>query len=148
MVQSAAIHFSPPLLTVPNPTPTPSPNPDPSSTSPPPSAPPTTTYHPFPPPSAFASPSVIPVLRELGFGYRAPFIQRTAAMLVEEHPDPEGWLLELRGWETEKAREELLRFLGVGRKVADCVLLMSLDKVSLVPRFALAPGLLTDVHLP
>lgn len=51
-------------------------------------------------------------------------------MLVEEHVEPEEWLRELREWETAKAREELLRFLGVGRKVADCVLLMSLDKVS------------------
>ena len=28
-----------------------------------------------------------------------------------------------------EAREELLKFMDVGRKVADCVLLMSLDKV-------------------
>lgn len=43
--------------------------------------------------------------------------------------DPESWLLTLRQRSTEEAREELLKFVGVGRKVADCVLLMSLDKV-------------------
>jgi N-glycosylase/DNA lyase len=43
----------------------------------------------------------------------------------------ERWLKSLRCLDTEKAREELLRFMGVGRKVADCVLLMSLDKVGI-----------------
>ncbi|KAL7410520.1 DNA glycosylase [Mrakia frigida] len=125
MVQSAARHFSPPLLSYPSP-----PASSSSSSSP---SPEPTTYHPFPPPSAFASPSVVPILRDLGFGYRAGFIQRTAAMLVEEHVEPEEWLRELRESETAKAREELLRFLGVGRKVADCVLLMSLDKNDIIP---------------
>lgn len=41
----------------------------------------------------------------------------------------EKWLSGLRDMETNDAREELLKFIGVGRKVADCVLLMSLDKV-------------------
>lgn len=60
-------------------------------------------------------------------------------MLVDTHGagrDPhdayeasEAWLLSLRNMATAEAREELLKFIGVGRKVADCVLLMSLDKV-------------------
>ncbi|KAK7693730.1 hypothetical protein QCA50_003302 [Cerrena zonata] len=45
----------------------------------------------------------------------------------------EKWLLTLRTLPTAQAREELLRFMGVGRKVADCVLLMSLDKMEVVP---------------
>lgn len=44
----------------------------------------------------------------------------------------ERFLLEMRKWEVDAAREELLRYVGVGRKVADCVLLMSMDKVCLV----------------
>jgi N-glycosylase/DNA lyase len=39
------------------------------------------------------------------------------------------WLRQLRNLSTPTAREELLKFVGVGRKVADCILLMSLDKV-------------------
>lgn len=98
------------------------------------------TYHPFPPPSVLSAPEVSATLRTLGFGYRAEFIQRTAKMLVDTHGtsltlsgDPvepsERWLKELRSVSTTEARHELLKFVGVGRKVADCILLMSLDKV-------------------
>ena len=44
------------------------------------------------------------------------------------------WLRQLRKSTTTEAREELLKFVGVGRKVADCILLMSLDKVCLLLR--------------
>ena len=57
-------------------------------------------------------------------------------MLVDAHgasskgkEGPEKWLYSLRGMSTAGAREELLKLMGVGRKVADCILLMSLDKV-------------------
>lgn len=105
-------------------------------------------YHPFPPPSALAAPEVGTKLRALGFGYRADFIQKTAKMLVERDIGPppsklpsvfyigqepaEIWLAGLRNEQTAVAREELIKFMGVGRKVADCVLLMSLDKVCLI----------------
>lgn len=102
-----------------------------------------TTYHPFPPPSALAEQSVSATLRSLGFGYRAEFIQRTAQMLVSAHggiasvhdglEPAEKWLMGLRLSATNEAREELLKFVGVGRKVADCILLMSLDKVLFHP---------------
>lgn len=98
-------------------------------------------YHPFPPPSALTGPDVAKTLRDLGFGYRAEFIQKTAVMLTEAHgtpqkghtgPEPaELWLRTLRDVPVGQAREELLKLMGVGRKVADCVLLMSLDKVCL-----------------
>ena len=99
------------------------------------------TYYPFPSPSALAAPEVTAKLRALGFGYRADFIQKTAAMLVDTHgisrddstsmESSEKWLLTLRELNTPEARSELLKFMGVGRKVADCILLMSLDKVSI-----------------
>ena len=98
----------------------------------------TQSYHPFPPPSVLAVPEVSSVLRSLGFGYRAEFIQRTAEMLVASQGSKIGqgsreasevWLMSLRDVSTSEAREELLKFVGVGRKVADCILLMSLDKV-------------------
>ena len=107
------------------------------------------SYHPFPPPSTLAAPEVAANLRALGFGYRANFIQTTAKMLTERNVEPsssklpsnfysgqepaEVWLARLRGEQTTVAREELTKLMGVGRKVADCVLLMSLDKVCLTP---------------
>ena len=125
MVQNLCTHFSPPLLTTEDPSPsTQSAVPNPSASS--------STYHPFPPPSALASPSVSTKLRALGFGYRADFIQKTAAMSLEAYGSDEGvyeFLLGLRSMKTDEARDELMKLMGVGRKVADCILLMSLDKV-------------------
>ena len=93
-------------------------------------------FHPFPPPSRLSAPDVAATLRSLGFGYRADFIQKTAKMLVDAHgvsangkEGPEQWLDTLRSMSTADAREELLKLMGVGRKVADCILLMSLGKV-------------------
>jgi len=98
------------------------------------------SFHPFPTPSRLSTPDVAATLRSLGFGYRADFIQKTAKMLVDTHGvsakgngGPEKWLHSLRGLSTADAREELLRLMGVGRKVADCVLLMSLDKADVIP---------------
>ncbi|KAF7305074.1 N-glycosylase/DNA lyase [Mycena kentingensis (nom. inval.)] len=93
-------------------------------------------YHPFPSPAVLAAPNVEAKLRDLGFGYRAKFIQKTAQMLVETHGESdnaEKFLVGLREKDTDTAREELLKLMGVGRKVADCVLLMSLDKKDVVP---------------
>lgn len=130
MVKSLCTNYSPPLLSLP-PLSGESGAPEP--------------YHPFPPPSTLATPEVAAKLRVLGFGYRADFIQKTAKMLVERDIEPsspelplafyagrepaEVWLASLRGEQTAAARGELTKLMGVGRKVADCVLLMSLDKV-------------------
>ncbi|KAH7340213.1 DNA glycosylase [Rhizoctonia solani] len=91
------------------------------------------SWHSFPPPEALANPNVEARLRELGFGYRAKYIQKTAAMLCEKHKDPIKALLELRQLSTSEARVRLLEFHGVGPKVADCILLMSLNKTEVVP---------------
>ncbi|KIJ69005.1 hypothetical protein HYDPIDRAFT_80079 [Hydnomerulius pinastri MD-312] len=134
MVHALCKHYSPPLLSLEPPSPASDRTSEPLA------------YHPFPPPSVIAAPEVASKLRTLGFGYRADFIQRTAKMLVEEHgsasvapasqclPEaPEKWLVTLRDLDTSKARDELLRFVGVGHKVADCILLMSLDKREVIP---------------
>ncbi|KAJ1310451.1 hypothetical protein OPQ81_007184 [Rhizoctonia solani] len=117
MVHSLCIHFSPPIC---------------SSTELP-GSPLVASWHPFPSPKALADPSVEAKLRGLGFGYRAKYIQKTAAMLCEKHEDPMKTLLELRQLSTSEARARLLEFHGVGPKVADCILLMSLDKTEVVP---------------
>jgi N-glycosylase/DNA lyase len=144
MVKSLCIQYSPPLLSIPPPTSTIATGlltPSDSNHSCPSSALSTPeqeleSFHPFPPPSRLSAPDVAATLRSLGFGYRADFIQKTAKMLVDVHgvsakevDGPEKWLHSLRSTSTADAREELLKLMGVGRKVADCILLMSLDKV-------------------
>ncbi|WVQ71674.1 hypothetical protein IAR50_001214 [Cryptococcus sp. DSM 104548] len=94
------------------------------------------TYHLFPAPHLL--PAALDVtLRDLGFGYRAPFIESSLATLRDKFGDQKGDIeAELARWrlrETEIVREELVALKGVGRKVADCVMLMCLDKPSLVP---------------
>jgi N-glycosylase/DNA lyase len=149
MVKSLCIQYSPPLLSIPPPKSTIATGlltPSNTNDSCPPSAlstpePELESFHPFPPPSRLSAPDVAATLRSLGFGYRADFIQKTAKMLVDAHgvsakrdDGPEKWLRSLRSISTADAREELLKLMGVGRKVADCVLLMSLDKVRICKR--------------
>ncbi|WP_436344521.1 DNA-3-methyladenine glycosylase family protein [Natronorubrum sp. FCH18a] len=86
------------------------------------------TYHAFPTPDQLAA-ATEAELRDLGLGYRAPYVVRTAEMVAsgEAHP------AEARALEYEAAREYLTRFVGVGDKVADCVLLFSLGFDEAVP---------------
>jgi len=68
-------------------------------------------------------------LRDLSLGYRAPYVQRTAEIVAagEAHP------VDARGLPYEAARESLKTFVGVGDKVADCVLLFSLGYLQAIP---------------
>ena len=70
-------------------------------------------------------------LRLLGFGYRAAYIAKTAKQIMEAGGNE--YLLSLRSLPYDKAKAELLKLTGIGPKVADCVLLMSLDKPSSIP---------------
>ena len=68
-------------------------------------------------------------LRECGLGYRAKYVQATATKIYNEKID-----LEYLKWKPYlEAREVLLEFSGVGLKVADCVLLFSLEKMDAFP---------------
>lgn len=85
------------------------------------------TYHRFPTPWALAALSE-DTLRELGAGYRAPFIKESAKKVAD------GYELEaLRNLPLAQARKELCSFPGVGAKVADCVLLFSLGHANAFP---------------
>jgi N-glycosylase/DNA lyase len=68
-------------------------------------------------------------LRDLSLGYRAPYVRRTAEMVASGEADP----LAAADLPYEEARESLTRFVGVGDKVADCVLLFSLGFLEAVP---------------
>lgn len=76
-------------------------------------------YYDFPSPSVLADPVVEQKLRELGFGYRAKYIQATAHIIANVKPS--GWLSTLRKKSYAEAKESLLELSGVGPKVADCV---------------------------
>ncbi len=78
-------------------------------------------------------------LRENGFGYRAKFIVGTAHGLVKraevEGTTVEQWLLSLRGRDREEVASELTKLPGIGRKVAGCIALMSLEGCTYFQRF-------------
>ena len=86
------------------------------------------TYQAFPTPEALAARTEAE-LRELSLGYRAPYVQRTAEMVADGEADP----AVAADHEYEAAREYLTQFVGVGQKVADCVLLFSLGFLEAVP---------------
>jgi N-glycosylase/DNA lyase len=86
------------------------------------------TYNAYPTPDTLAE-TTEERLRDLGLGYRAPYVQRTAEMVATGEADPG----EAIGRDYEDARESLTRFVGVGDKVADCILLFSLGYLEAVP---------------
>ncbi|KAH8676719.1 DNA glycosylase [Tricladium varicosporioides] len=102
-------------------------------------------FYDFPTPEALIGPRVEAHLRELGFGYRAGYIAKTATIVAKEKP--EGWLDGLCNPNDEPdqklppggregyryAHEQLLELQGVGPKVADCVCLMGLGWGEAVP---------------
>ena len=67
--------------------------------------------------------------RKMGLGYRAKYLAATARMVAEGEPD----LLKLRQTPYDQALESLMELPGVGDKVANCVLLFSLDKPEAFP---------------
>jgi len=68
-------------------------------------------------------------LRECSLGFRAKYVKSTAKKIVDENLD----LNSLRCLPYLEAQAKLLEFMGVGLKVADCVLLFSLDKTEAFP---------------
>ena len=86
------------------------------------------THHLFPTPEALAEAGETN-LRALKMGFRAKYVaeaaEKVAAGVVNLWP--------LREASYEEAKETLMSLNGVGEKVADCVLLFSLDKMSAFP---------------
>ncbi|KAJ3389160.1 8-oxoguanine glycosylase ogg1 [Lobulomyces angularis] len=70
-------------------------------------------------------------LRELGFGYRAKYIFKSAKFLMNN--GGEDFLYNIKKLPYFEAKVELLKLTGVGPKVADCILLMSLGKTEAIP---------------
>ena len=68
-------------------------------------------------------------LRKCKLGFRAKHVLKTARIIHNEELDLEA----LRKTSCEHARNVLLSLPGVGQKVADCILLFSLDKLEAFP---------------
>lgn len=87
------------------------------------------TYYTFPTPESLSKAS-IEDLRALGLGFRDKRIYETTRIINENKE-----LLEELKHENdiEKLREKLLKFPGVGPKVADCIMLFSLNKLEVFP---------------
>lgn len=64
-----------------------------------------------------------------GIGFRGKYILRAARLVVDGEID----IYKLKNLNTNGAREELMRFPGVGPKVSDCIMLFSMDKENAFP---------------
>ncbi len=85
-------------------------------------------YHTFPTPQVLTSASDAD-LRLCGCGYRAPYIKETARMVKEgELP-----LSDLQHYPYGEAFARIQSCMGVGPKVADCILLFSLGQTTAFP---------------
>jgi len=85
-------------------------------------------FYTFPKPSDLAH-AGLEEIRSCKLGFRAERVLETTKILDREEFNLE----ELSKMDYEKARQELLSLPGVGQKVADCVLLFSLDKLEAFP---------------
>ncbi|WP_435333009.1 DNA-3-methyladenine glycosylase family protein [Haloarchaeobius sp. TZWWS8] len=86
------------------------------------------TYHAFPRADQLAA-TTESDLRDLGLGYRAPYVQRTAELVAEGAAHPADFF----DLPYEEARDAMTTFVGVGDKVADCILLFSLGYLEAIP---------------
>lgn len=76
-------------------------------------------------------------LRSMGLGYRAKYITETRDLLTK--CGGRDYLLSLRAEpDAQVVQDELVKFSGIGRKVADCIALFSLDSDEAIP---------VDVHV-
>jgi N-glycosylase/DNA lyase len=82
----------------------------------------------YPTPAALAAASEAQ-LRGCGLGFRAPHLRETARRIAAGEVD----LDALAGLETEALCVELCRLPGVGRKIANCVLLFAYERLDAVP---------------
>ena len=87
------------------------------------------SYYTFPTPEELSKASVKD-LRALGLGFRDVRVYETTQMVKEK-------LIDLNGLENiqdiNELREELLKFPGVGPKVADCIMLFSMKRYEVFP---------------
>jgi len=86
------------------------------------------SYYTFPAPESLACASEED-LKACGCGYRGAYIKKTAAMVAEGLISP----YKIRELSYEEGHKTLLSCMGVGDKVADCILLFSMEKPEAFP---------------
>lgn len=82
----------------------------------------------FPKPKKLAN-ATIKEITECGVGYRAEFIKECAEMVNSKEIDFEN----LKKSTYTQAKDEIMKISGIGNKVADCILLFSLEKLEAFP---------------
>ncbi|MDC4229490.1 MAG: DNA repair protein [Nitrosopumilus sp.] len=82
----------------------------------------------FPKPEKLANASIEGIKR-CGVGYRAPFIKQAAEMVLSEKIN----FKHLEKLDYKEAKKNICLIPGVGNKVADCILLFSLNKLEAFP---------------
>lgn len=85
-------------------------------------------FHLFPEPKKLADATKVELLL-CGLGYRAPFVKNAATQVVNGRIDFD----HLKKLNYHTAKESLLQVYGIGNKVADCILLFSLEKLEAFP---------------
>ncbi len=85
-------------------------------------------FYTFPEPDVLAN-ATVNELRKCKLGFRAKAVREAARMVSRNRIDFDA----LKKADYETARSELLKIPGVGNKVADCVLLFSLEKLEAFP---------------
>lgn len=99
-------------------------------------------YYTFPTPEELANASVRD-LRLLGLGFRDTRVFETTQMVKENKID----LANLEKIEDINIlREELLKFPGVGQKVADCIMLFSMKKYEVFPIDVWVKRVMTELY--
>jgi len=82
----------------------------------------------FPEPSDLANASVLDI-KKCGLGYRAKAVKTASLAVLDGKIDFDF----LKKTDYHTAKEELIKVFGIGNKVADCILLFSLEKLEAFP---------------
>lgn len=100
------------------------------------------SYYTFPTPDELSK-ATVKDLRELGLGFRDTRVFQTTLMVKNNNIN----IYELEKiQDVEKIREELLKFPGVGPKVADCIMLFSMKKYEVFPIDVWVKRVMTELY--
>lgn len=99
-------------------------------------------YYTFPTPEELSKASVKD-LRILGLGFRDTRVYETTRMVKEKQIDLDN-LEKIK--DVNEIREQLLKFSGVGPKVADCIMLFSMKKYEVFPIDVWVKRVMTELY--